>query len=177
MACTFGGYHAVRRFVASELTRLRVDSDVDLLHPNFSCTFTVSSDSHSIAVGVRAAFCDAFWADAVDCRFKCAHYHAPENSGQLLALSGQITDTFDATTVAHEPAPFLGPETDVSDTSASGTADPLHATFVRATQANAHNPFLSASSRSVHAVDTSATGIQEDYQGAQGAHLHSPGLA
>ncbi len=178
MACTFGGYHAVRRFVASELTRLRVDSDVDLLHPNFACTFTISSDSHSIAVGVRAAFCDAFWADAVDCRFKCAHYHAPENSGQLLALSGQITDTFDATTVAHEPAPFLGPETDVSDTSASGTADPLHAgssvasssvqmgyrrrtsrggiteqgvpsvaagsasCFVRASDANAHNPFV-----------------------------------
>ncbi len=92
-ACTFGGYHAARRFISAELASLQPNSELDFLHPNFPCTFALSNDGHSLAVGVRTAFCETFWADAVDCKFKCIHYKAPEDIDQL--LTEPIMDTLD----------------------------------------------------------------------------------
>ncbi len=152
VACTFGGYHAARRFISSELASIESNSDAMALHPNFACTLTALSDSHSLAVGVRAAFCEAFWADAVDSKLKCVHYTAPESCEQLKQLYGLITDTDEdangvgstelsvplvasvvvaATDEVHEPSARLS----VQSTNAL-------CGFFRAREANAHNPFL-----------------------------------
>ena len=134
MACTFGGYHAVRRFVATELASVQPDSELNYLHPNFPCTFALDNDSRSLAVGVRIAFCGAFWADAIDCKLKCIHYKAHEDIEQLLSSFEHITDTFegnsiDGITVRSDPP--------VGASSACN--------FVRASDANAHNPLLQQS--------------------------------
>ena len=86
MSCTFGGYHASRRLIKN-------NSDLQL---NFTWTPQINQ-----------VFCDAFWADALDCGLRCRHLRAPEDFGGAPPPLPPPTDD--------------APETDVSDTSASGT--------------------------------------------------------
>ena len=126
-----------------------------------------------MAVGVRTAFCEAFWADAVDSKFKCVHYTAPESCEQLKQLYGLITDTSDAAsgvgntelsvppvasvvvaasdevraTLSHEPSACLSLQ---SANSLCG--------FVRACDANAHNPLLQPA---VQTTPVTPSGVRE----------------
>ena len=74
MSCTFAGYHAARRLISKKIN----------LHPNFEWTFSLEQEQFSIALEVRQAFCESFWADSVDVGLKCIHFRAPESFPELL---------------------------------------------------------------------------------------------
>ncbi len=74
MSCTFAGYHAARRLISPK----------NHLQPNFTWTFSLEQEHLSLALEVRQAFCESFWADSVDVGFKCIHFRAPESFHELL---------------------------------------------------------------------------------------------
>ncbi len=60
VVCTFAGYHATKRHFAKFM-----------MHPNFT-NFSVGLNDGQKFFAVQV-FAEAFWAETIDCKFKCRH--------------------------------------------------------------------------------------------------------
>ena len=58
------------------------------MQPNFPWTFSLVH-YNSMAIEIRQVFCEAFWADAVDCGLHCRHFRA---NGSSVGSSRAIAD-------------------------------------------------------------------------------------